>query len=789
MIQNCGNNNNDNGKEKCKYMAWTSEMDRCLAKTLADQIKSGNHKTVAYGAAFTAINEKFGLVLGREHVRNRLKTWKKQFGILKEMLNHKGFVWDEEQKMIVADDSVWNEYSKVHPDARYFRARFIENYDELCVVIGNDQLIGGSSDNGAEIDVDWMGNRDGVENGCVAEFQNDDRQNKKLRWTEGMDLLLGKIFAEQVRKGNKIENIIQREMYDYALSALNGKFGPELGKNHIRNRLKTWKKQHGILKEILSCPGFRWDETQKMIIANDSVWNDYLKVHPDARLFHGKVIETYDHLCLIFGKYNEAAQSVDVSPSQGGKVKDKVRNMMWTNEMDHYLSKVLVEQVRIGNKNKQDNKLKSAAYVAAVSSLNGRFQLSLTKDHVRNRLKTWRKQYDILKELLDHGDFKWDVTRKMVIANDHAWNQFIRRHPDARQFQSRVIDNYEELCIIMGCDDPPESSLNGDDVDLNLIADNDTVDTEDAFYKLLLEQVMLGNKVGKNFKGAAYRAALTVLNEKFALELTKGNIINRLRTWKKQYGLVKELLAHGGFEWDGKQKMVMASDSKWKEYIKRNPDAKHLRAKTIENFNELHIIVGHEHPNGNGSETGANVVEDPIQSNEELMEIPLHVLVDEDTRHDVGDDYQESSQQTRARPSSSSHSEQPYKRRRDNNVMMEMMSAIATDVGRIADALTEMNNVCLDEVFEMVMRIPGFDDDIIIEACEYLSFDDKRARMFMKLNDRLRKKWLLKRLRGQASKHMIESAHNLKHLVHAKDSPFAISNGTVEGTSLLLRGL
>lgn len=37
---------------------------------------------------------------------------------------------------------------------------------------------------------------------------------------------------------------------------------------------------------------------------------------------------------------------------------------------------------------------------------------------------------------------------------------------------------------------------------------------------------------------------------------------------------------------------------------------------------------------------------------------------------------------------------------------------------------TEMNNVCLDEVFEMVKRKPGFDDDLIIGAFEYPSFDD-----------------------------------------------------------------
>lgn len=174
-------------------------------------------------------------------------------------------------------------------------------------------------------------------------------------------------------------------------------------------------------------------------------------------------------------------------------------------------------------------------------------------------------------------------------------------------------------------------------------------------------------------------------------------------------------------------------------------------AKPIENFNELRIIIGNEQASGNWSETGAKVFVDSIQNNVDYMKIPLHILDDEETRHDTGDDIQGSSHQTRARPSSSSHSRQPCKRRRYGDVMVEVMSAIATNIGRIADVLTENNNVCLDEVFETVKRIPGFDDDLIIEACEYLSFEERRARMFMKLDDRLRKLWLLKRLRGQAS--------------------------------------
>lgn len=117
-----------------------------------------------------------------------------------------------------------------------------------------------------------------------------------------------------------------------------------------------------------------------------------------------------------------------------------------------------------------------------------------------------------------------------------------------------------------------------------------------------------------------------------------------------------------------------------------------------------------------------------------------------------------SSQETgeEARTSSLSGSKQKSKKRCSSDGMVEMMRDMARNIGRIADALTEHNNnneaggVCLDEVFEMVQNIPGFDDDLIIEACEFLSFDEKRAKMFLKLDERLRRLWLIKRLRGNS---------------------------------------
>lgn len=190
-------------------------------------------------------------------------------------------------------------------------------------------------------------------------------------------------------------------------------------------------------------------------------------------------------------------------------------------------------------------------------------------------------------------------------------------------------------------------------------------------------------------------------------------------------------------------------------FIQKHPYARHLRDRHIENYHELGMIVGDEQGSGNWSENFERFDVNLTPNYEEHAEAPALVLADVQISPDANasDEVQGSSEQTRARPSSSqSHSKQPSKRRRTSDVMLEMMSVMAADISRIADALSENNKtVCLEEVVEKVQNMPDFDDDLIIEACEYLCFDEKRALMFLKLDERLRKKWLLKRLRGQGS--------------------------------------
>lgn len=189
-------------------------------------------------------------------------------------------------------------------------------------------------------------------------------------------------------------------------------------------------------------------------------------------------------------------------------------------------------------------------------------------------------------------------------------------------------------------------------------------------------------------------------------------------------------------------------------FIQKHPAARHLKDKRIENYNELGMIVGNDLGGGYWFEEDCERLDVNLPPNsEEHAETPALLLADEEMSLDnASDEVQgssESEQTVGARPSSSSLSKQPSKRRRTGDVMLQMMSVMAEDISRIADALTESNKTsCLEEVVKKVQNIPDFDDDLIIEACEYLCFDEKRALMFLKLDERLRKKWLLRRLRG-----------------------------------------
>ncbi|XP_010275995.1 PREDICTED: uncharacterized protein LOC104610872 isoform X2 [Nelumbo nucifera] len=126
------------------------------------------------------------------------------------------------------------------------------------------------------------------------------------------------------------------------------------------------------------------------------------------------------------------------------------------------------------------------------------------------------------------------------------------------------------------------------------------------------------------------------------------------------------------------------------------------------------------------------------------------MLVDEGIDiDDIEEGIEASSEQTRVQSNSLSHPKEPINKFHAPNII-STMNTLAANLGRIAEALDRSNKaMSIDYLYEEVTKIQDFDEDFVIEALEYLASDDKKGRTFLTLDEKRRKNWLLRNLRGR----------------------------------------
>ena len=52
--------------------------------------------------------------------------------------------------------------------------------------------------------------------------------------------------------------------------------------------------------------------------------------------------------------------------------------------------------------------------------------LKWDKEQLKNRYAVLRRQYVIVKSLLDQSDFNWDENTSIITAKDEAWDNYIK---------------------------------------------------------------------------------------------------------------------------------------------------------------------------------------------------------------------------------------------------------------------------------------------------------------------------------------------------------------------------
>ncbi|XVF18052.1 hypothetical protein REPUB_Repub10bG0178400 [Reevesia pubescens] len=144
-------------------------------------------------------------------------------------------------------------------------------------------------------------------------------------------------------------------------------------------------------------------------------------------------------------------QQQQQQPSQQQEQQLRAR---WTTFLTKTLADLLVEQVHRGNR--LNNSFNKRAWKSMCDDFYKKTGLKWDKEQLKNKYGVLRRQYVLVKLLLDQSDFSWNESTGYIIGKDEAWADFIKDHPDAETIKSGGCSIYKQLCAIFS-----EPRING----------------------------------------------------------------------------------------------------------------------------------------------------------------------------------------------------------------------------------------------------------------------------------------------------------------------------------------
>ncbi|XP_044462786.1 uncharacterized protein At2g29880-like [Mangifera indica] len=274
-----------------------------------------------------------------------------------------------------------------------------------------------------------------------------------------------------------------------------------------------------------------------------------------------------------------------------------------------------------------------------------------------------------------------------------------------------------------------------------------------AMDKCLIEalavQARTGNKIDKCFNENAYSGACYAVNSRFNLNLNNQKVVNRLKTIKKRYKVIRDLLSQDGFHWNPTTKMIECEDDDlWKRYLMAHPNAKGFRGKQIEMYDELKIVCGNYQAPSRWAKTKNGSHPTEVKNCEDDSASFLSPNSEDASDTDGTESYNgspEYMQDGNQDPPLAPPLRQLPKRPRDSEALQDAMLAVASSMRRLVDALDHSKTaINAFELLEAVMEIDGLEEAKQMYAFEYLNADPIKARAFMTYNARMRKIYLFR---------------------------------------------
>ncbi|XLT76735.1 hypothetical protein HN873_033009, partial [Arachis hypogaea] len=118
-----------------------------------------------------------------------------------------------------------------------------------------------------------------------------------------------------------------------------------------------------------------------------------------------------------------------IMPNKGNKIAEANQpskdNLRWSDDMDEVLLNALVEEASKGNMH--DGSWTTEAYANVVKSLSIAIGPHITKNHIKNRMKTLKDHFVEAYDLFHHlSGFAWNPVTRKFEAEEEVWQNFIK---------------------------------------------------------------------------------------------------------------------------------------------------------------------------------------------------------------------------------------------------------------------------------------------------------------------------------------------------------------------------
>ncbi|KAL8263999.1 hypothetical protein R6Q59_022129 [Mikania micrantha] len=719
---------------------WTPTMERYFVDLMLEHMHKGNRvghtfNKQAWNEMLAVFNAKFGSQYDKDVLKSRYTNLWKQFNDIKNMLCKVGFSWDEARSMVVADDYVWDAYIKAHPDARSYKTKSVQNFSDLCLIYEHTTADGRYSRSSHDVDVDDEGPGVNLGDGAATPTSST-TERLRTEWTLSMDQFFTDLLLGQQEKGNKLDsniNLYTKEAWTEMLNSFNEKFGPHHTKRILRHRYKKLLKYYTDIKVLLKQDGFSWDAKQQKVVANDDVWDNYIKAHPQSRSYRTRSVPNYEDLASVFGSaIIDKSQNNNVDEDTRVKIGSDRSRTNWTPPMDCYLIDLLLDQIKRGNRNGQT--FMAQAWINMVKSFNDNFNSNHDKDVLKNRYKHLKKQYNDVDTLLRTKGFLWDDEREMVAAADNVWDAYIEAHPISRSYRVKTVPNYHKLCAIYGQNNSEGQYTHSARVSSigkcnhsGLFCEekqdsNWTSVMDECFIELMLEQIRM-NKFGYGFDDQIWTLITTSFNESCNLHYSIQALQDRFAYFMKEFNEIKFLVGRKGFSWDDDKQMVVANDEVWEACSKEHLFATAYKSKVMRHYKDFSIIFG-------------NVCSEKLTNSDVLIHGNLEILPKETGTINK-------KKRVKKMPLGLERSEKLQKNRSED--IKEAFTDMVNVVSKLVNGKTDGNYSAIEKAIDALQAIPDIDDDLLLDGCDILE-DEKKSKTFLALDASLRKKWLLRKL-------------------------------------------